>query len=234
MTVKLHFIFILLAITLAGCGINPGEVGPTSTPPEIIIVEPSQPSSIPTVSPTLTQTPSSILQPSHPLSTQQIILERAFVVINALKEKDMGRLVELVHPQMGLRFSPYATVKDSDQVFQAAQVAGLMTDPTVYLWGHFDGSGEPINLTFADYYAKFVYDEDFTNAPQIALNHRLGMGNSIDNISEYYQEAMVVEFYFPGFDPQYEGMDWRSLRMVFLQSNGSWYLAGLVHDQWTI
>jgi hypothetical protein len=44
---------------------------------------------------------------------------------------------------------------------------------------------------------------------------------------------MVVEYYFPGFDPQYEGMDWRSLRLIFLQDNDVWYLAGIVHDQWT-
>ena len=127
------------------------------------------------------------------------------MIISALKNKDMNELSQYVHPQMGLRFSPYATVKDTDQVFSADQVAGLMADPTVYLWGNYDGSGEPINLTFADYYAKFVYDEDFANAPQIALNHRLGTGNSIDNTIEYYQSSMVVEFYFPGFDPQYAG-----------------------------
>ena len=51
---------------------------------------------------------------------------------------------------------------------------------------------------------------------------------------EYYQSAVVVEFYFPGFDPQYAGMDWRSLRLVFMQQGSDWFLVGIIHDQWTI
>ena len=80
---------------------------------------------------------------------------------------------------------------------------------------YYAGSGEPIQLSFPDYYAKFVYDVDYANAPQVSLNHRLSTGNSIDNSAEFYPGAMVVEYYFPGFDPQYGGMDWRSLRLIF-------------------
>jgi hypothetical protein len=29
-------------------------------------------------------------------------------------------------------------------------------------------------------------------------------------------------------------MDWRSLRMVFMQQDGIWYLVALVHGEWTI
>jgi hypothetical protein len=29
-------------------------------------------------------------------------------------------------------------------------------------------------------------------------------------------------------------MDWVSLRLVFLQEDGTWFLVGVVHDQWTI
>jgi UDP-N-acetyl-2-amino-2-deoxyglucuronate dehydrogenase len=31
-----------------------------------------------------------------------------------------------------------------------------------------------------------------------------------------------------------EGMDWRSLRLVFEKKNDIWYLVGIIHDQWTI
>jgi hypothetical protein len=234
MAIKLQFFFVLLASLLAGCSIATREAGPSTAAPEIPTLEFNQPNSIPTASPTLYQIPGSTPSPSGPLSSQQLVLDQAFAVISALKDKDMTNLSQYVHPTMGLHFSPYATVKDTDQIFAADEVAGLMADPTVYLWGNFDGSGEPIYLTFADYFARFIYDEAFANAPQIALNHRLGMGNSIDNIIEYYPSSMVVEFYFPGFDPQYAGMDWRSLRLVFMQQGNDWYLVGIVHDQWTI
>jgi hypothetical protein len=227
------FIVILLASMLLGCNISSREVETTVILNEPPTLEFNQPTSFPVVIPTLNQTPPIVPTPSQPPSTQQIIFDKAFVIVSALKNKNMNEVAQYVHPQMGLRFSPYATVKDTDQVFSADKVAGLMEDPMVYLWGNYDGSGEPINLTYADYYAKFVYDEDFANAPQMALNHRLSTGNSIDNTFEYYQNSMVVEFYFPGFDAQYAGMDWRSLRLVFMQQGNDWFLVGIIHDQWT-
>ncbi len=60
------------------------------------------------------------------------------------------------------------------------------------------------------------------------------MGNSIDNSQEYYPGAMVVEYHFPGFDPQYGGLDWASLRLVFQEFEGRWVLVGIIHDEWTI
>jgi hypothetical protein len=145
----------------------------------------------------------------------------------------MQGLSTLVHPVDGLRFTPYAYIQDTDQVFTADKVANLMADSSVYQWGNYAGSGEPIMLSFPAYYAKFIYDVDFANAPQVSLNHRLSNGNSIDNSSEYYPGSMIVEYYYPGFDPDYVGMDWRSLRLVFTQYAGSWYLSGLIHDEWT-
>jgi hypothetical protein len=44
---------------------------------------------------------------------------------------------------------------------------------------------------------------------------------------------MIVEYYFPGFDLQLQGMDWRSLRLVFTLYDNTWYLVGIIHDQWT-
>jgi (p)ppGpp synthase/HD superfamily hydrolase len=44
----------------------------------------------------------------------------------------------------------------------------------------------------------------------------------------------MVEYHFSGFDPKYEGMDWRSLRLVFEEKDNIWHLVGIIHDQWTI
>ena len=41
-----------------------------------------------------------------------------------------------------------------------------------------------------------------------------------------------MEYYFSGFDPQYGGMDWRSLRLVFAPHGEGWALVGIVHDEW--
>src|SRR4030042_1438134 len=121
------------------------------------------------------------------------------------------------------------------QPISPAQLIIIMTATphTAHPWGLYSGSGEPIDLTFVDYYSQFVYDLDFANAPEISLNHRLGVSTSMDNIFAFYRSSLFVEYSFPGFDPQFEGMDWRSLRLVFMQDNDTWYLVGIIHDQWT-
>ena len=164
------------------------------------------------------------------------VAARASEAIMALKDGDLDALSGLVHPDRGVRFSPYATVHagdDDDLVFSADELKSLMADPTVYHWGTYDGSGMPIELTFRQYYEEFVYDVDFARPDVVGFNERVGQGNSIDNIASAYPDGVMVEYHFEGFDPEYAGMDWRSLRLVFEEEDGIWYLVGIVHDQWT-
>jgi hypothetical protein len=145
----------------------------------------------------------------------------------------MDRLSAFVHPRLGVRFSPYAYVHDSHLVFSPEKVKNLLADKTVYTWGVSDGSGLPINLTFKEYYDRYIYDQDFANADEVGYNERLGYGNMIDNSMEFYPESNIVEYHFPGFDSKLQGMDWRSLRLVFQQGDDNWYLVGIIHSEWT-
>ncbi len=157
--------------------------------------------------------------------------------IMALKDRDLDSLSSLIHPDLGVRFSPYATVQTGaggDLVFSASEARGLLADPSVYHWGTYDGSGLPIDLTFREYHEEFVYSADFVRPDVVGFNERVGQGNSIDNIASAYPDSVMVEYHFEGFEPEYAGMDWQSLRLVFLEQDGSWYLVGVVHDQWTI
>lgn len=166
---------------------------------------------------------------------QNSMISTALEVVQLLNDEDMAGISTYVNPTEGVRFSPYGNVNvSSDQVFTAVQVAGLMTDTQVYTWGSYDGSGEPINLNFADYFEEFVYDEDYENPHMIGNNVVIGHGNSLINIDSAYPDGVFAEFHFTGFDPQYEGIDWSSLRLVFEEDNGTWYLVGIIHDQWTI
>ncbi|WP_206363913.1 hypothetical protein [Gudongella oleilytica] len=163
------------------------------------------------------------------------LLTTAFEVVELLKTMDMSGVSDYVHPSLGVRFTPYDYVdSQADLVFTATQVAGLAQDNTVYLWGSFDGSGNPINQIYSDYHQSFVYDEDFLNPHMIGINTKIGMGNSLNNVDTAYPNGEFIEFHFTGFDPQYGGMDWRSLKLVFEDVSGSWYLVGIIHGQWTI
>jgi hypothetical protein len=180
------------------------------------------------VAPTPTLTPTS--QSTQPPTLQ----ETAAQVIQALAEKDLEATAQFVHPEMGVRFSPYAYVREEHQVFIPDELVNLEGSAETYTWGRYDGTGEPIEMTFDEYYVEFVYSADFANPESTAVNARIGQGNSLNNIHEFFPGSSFVEYHFSGFEKQYEGMDWQSLRLVFIQEDGVWFLVGIVHDEWTI
>lgn len=169
------------------------------------------------------------------INNTNFILVRSNEIITAIKNKDMEKLALYVDPDKGLRFSPYGYVDTTKDVkFTQEQVKGLSKDTETYTWGSYDGSGDPIKLTFDKYYDAFVHDKDYINAVTVANNYRAGHGNSLNNINDAYPGSRFVEYHFPGVDSRYNGMDWKSLRLVFQMKNNIWYLVGIVHDQWTI
>ncbi len=168
-------------------------------------------------------------------SSDMSLLQTSLIVMDLIKEKEMENLADYVHPDKGLRFTPYFYVDtQNDQVFNTQQVEVLDQDNSQYTWGEFDGRGDPIEYNFNEYYDEFVYDEDYINPHIIGNNTAIGSGNTTDNVATAYPEGKFVEFHFTGFDPQYTGMDWSSLRLVFEEHAGAWYLVGVVHGQWTI
>ena len=172
---------------------------------------------------------------SNNQNTPNNIISTAIDVMELLKNKDMNSLSQYVHPTLGVRFTPYFNVDtQTDQTFTSAQVMGLMQNKQVLNWGVYDGSGEPIDLNFSDYYDKFIYDQDFLNPELIGNNYAIGKGNMEDNVAVAYPNGQFIEFHFTQFDPQYEGIDWESLRLVFEQYNNTWCLVGIIHGQWTI
>lgn len=230
----------LLALLLAGCGANSQSNGTTEAPK----VLPSADSSLgiePTVNtsseapatsgPSATQAPQSS---SDPASSEAQLTAIAQDVVEYLRERDLEALASLIDAEQGLRFSPYLHMNtETDQVFTANTLPDFK-DSNKLQWGTADGSGEPIELSFRDYYEKFVYNTDFAAAPNISVNSLVSKGNMIFNGTEVYPKASFVEYHFPGFDEQMGGMDWQSLILMFIPGEGDWKLAAIVHGQWTI
>src|SRR5690606_20543458 len=102
-----------------------------------------------------------------------------------------------------------------------------------YLWGMYDGSGEDIVLTFAEFIDRFAYNYDYAAAPQVGWNSVLQTGNTLLNHEDVYPDSLFVEYHVPG-SAEYDGMDWGTLRLVFMEHEGTWYVVGIIHDQWTI
>jgi hypothetical protein len=168
------------------------------------------------------------------VAADSLLLQLSKTILTQLKTAQYGQLVPLIHPVYGIRFSPYAYIDTiHDNLFSREKFVSLVTQPKKIRWGSFDGSGEPIFLDWAAYVKRFVYDKDFLNAPKNTVNAILGEGNSLNNLKTIYPDCDFTEFYFPGFDPRYNGMDWKTLRLVFKKDKDAYYLVGVVHDEWT-
>ncbi|WP_422657699.1 copper amine oxidase N-terminal domain-containing protein [Paenibacillus sp. EC2-1] len=169
-----------------------------------------------------------------PEKAQREVKKIAEQVIHSLQDQDFETLAKLSHPS-GVTFSPYAYVNRTKDITLSAQsLSEGFTNQRIYEWGSFDGSGKPISMDFETYYKRFVYSEDFAKAPFVGYNESLSYGNTLNNASMQYPDAVMVEYHFDGFNPDYAGIDWRSLRLVFQQESGNWLLSGVINDEWTI
>jgi hypothetical protein len=158
-------------------------------------------------------------------------------ILTAIKNKNYQNFASFIEPLKGVRFSPYGYIDTvHDKKFTASEFFSFVTNKkaTKFTWGTYDGSGDKILLSVDEYFKKFVYDVDFLNAPEISLNKTVSKGNSLNNIDSVYKNCIYTEFYFPGFDKKYDGMDWKSLKLVFKKENDKLYLVAVVHDQWKI
>lgn len=164
---------------------------------------------------------------------ETVIREQAQAIVEALKDQDVETVAEFVHPDQGVRFSPYAFVEMNHQSFTREQVNEMMDDEKLYVWGAYDGTGEAIELTPAEYYEEFIYRKDFANeVEEINFDDIEPRGNTLHNAEEIYPDAHFIEYYVPGTE-EFAEMDWGSLILAFEEVNGEWYLVGVIQDQWT-
>ncbi len=165
-----------------------------------------------------------------------ILLQLTNEVLTAFKAKDYNTLAAIVHPEDGVRFSPYAYIDTTqDKVLSVAVIreqADSKKQPKI-LWGTSDPADEPINRTINNYVKDFVYDVDFLHPEKIKVNEFIGGGNTQNNLLMVYDGCDFTESHFSGFDKKFEGMDWRSLRLVFKLKDGKYFLVGVVHDSWS-
>jgi hypothetical protein len=155
--------------------------------------------------------------------------------VGFLKEKNLAGLSRLVHPEKGVVFHPFGHIDPQTAVtLMPEEIKELFKSRRVMIWGHEDGTGDPIEMTFQEYYEEYLFEINYLEAPVASFNKRAGKGNSINNIGQIFPNAVFAEYHFPGFDEQYKGMDWLSLRVVVEQYNGLFYIVALVNDRWTI
>ena len=185
--------------------------------------------------PVATISPTTAARTLPAAEAQRLVSARVAATLDALKRRDGAALSAVAHPTRGVRFTPYPFVQVAkDVVLMRSELTGAYRDTKARTWGVSDGKGDPITLTFADYGARYVWSRDFLAATKTSYNKPIGTGNSVDNTAEAYPNAILYEAYDPGPVPADEPFRWQSLRLLFEDVGGSWYLVGVVHAEWTI
>ena len=157
--------------------------------------------------------------------------------LTVIKNKKYDSLALFIHPDVGVQFSPNAYIDTAvDKIFT---IEIFKKDATAkkhqkFTWGEYDGSGDPINLTIDEYFKRFVYDVDFLTPETRKVNEFIGGSNSQNNLLAVYDSCDFTESHFSRFDKKFDGMDWRSIRLVFKIKDGKYFLVGVIHDEWTI
>ena len=149
-----------------------------------------------------------------PLNQDSVVLNTSLAVLNALSSKDYDSFCASFSHK-GVRFSPYAYVDSGAIVLSASQFLSLIQSDSLLLWGYYDGSGDSMELSLSDYLFKFLYNHDYLNAEIHSINSFKASGNSLNNLEEFYPNMMFTEHYFSGFNPQYGGLDWACIRLVY-------------------
>ena len=158
------------------------------------------------------------------------------MTLQYIAERDIETLAGCFE-ESGVRLSAYLYVTDKDLVFTADEFTSAYESENRHVFGYFDGTGDPIEMTLSEYYERFIYDVDFTAVSKNAMpdeNTIYSHGNTINNISEYYEDCVFYEYYLEGTNPDYGGMDWRSLTLVFKETENGLKLVGIIHGEWTI
>ena len=112
-------------------------------------------------------------------------------------------------------------------------VRQFSTDQTVYTWGVSDGL-QPDRATPAEYFSTYVFNTDYTQAPEIGVDRILQSGNALENLTEAYPGCRFAESHFPGLIRQRRAGLVFPGKLVFSPSDSCWQLVGIIHSQWTI
>ncbi len=200
-----------------------------NTPPELA---PSQPGSA-TTTPDLKR--EIIVSEEQDITTRQQRDIIAFTdsAVAKFRAKDFTGFAQHIHPTKGLRVALYQYFdarETGDTVLFANADAFVRqsVSTTPRIWGHADGSGEPVRLGFSQLYSEWLYAHDYLQSPIVRVFREYS------NLSEAYPDARIVLYEFPGFDKKYEGMDWSGLVVGIEEYEGEWYVVVLTHAQWMI
>ena len=163
-----------------------------------------------------------------------IITGRATQALLAIKNFDLLKLSDMVHPRKGVRFSEYAWIDWDDKRLSRQQLRNLARRDRREVWFTADEAGTPMRMTTREYFRKHLYEHDYLKASRVTYNTQHKRSNTIPNVLDFFPRAIVVEYYEPDpVDPVNE-RGWPTLWLAFEKVGSQWYLVGVVKDSPTM
>lgn len=165
-----------------------------------------------------------------------LLMSISMKIISEFKKETFSfKKIDSIISDKGLHFVPYGYHSPSNVHLPKDSINYYWRSNKTINWGSYDGSGDDINLTFKEYFDDFIWDMDFSQADTVMFENTKGLGNTIDNVHDYMPNAKFVEFYIEGKNPDYGGMDWGILRLIYEKDDNNEYkLIAISHGQWTV
>jgi hypothetical protein len=168
-----------------------------------------------------------------PEPTGRVAVEKVAVnVLTAPAGRDFKGLASFVEEE-GLIVSPYVMLDKEDVRLSRAEDELCASDPQMRLWGHRDGSGDPIETTCSRYFNEFVWNADYRKADEVLYDEPRQRGNDLNNNHTFVPDGIVVELHVRGRGAQ-AAMNWKSLRLIFRRGERGLSLIAITLDVWTI
>ena len=158
-------------------------------------------------------------------------------IFTLLKESDFRGISERVNPDEGVTFAFYADFGNPNgyggQYVTLSKKEIKETNDTKYLWGN-DESGKEYKLSLNEYVQQIllqrwgIEEVDYTI---ITFNEPAeNFAGVINTIHQNYPDAKYVEYHSQGKDEH----SFQSLRFIYQESDGEWYLIGIARDVATV
>lgn len=169
--------------------------------------------------------------------TEKELLVLSEELFSLLKEYNFEEISKMVDPEDGVTFAFYADFGNPDgyggQYVNLSKKEISEINDSKYLWGK-DEAGKEYKLSLHEYVQQMLlqrWGKEEVDYNIITFNEPAeNFAGVINTIHKYYPDAKYVEYHSPGKNEH----SFQSLRFIYQERDGEWYLIGIAQDVATV
>lgn len=154
---------------------------------------------------------------------------RARHTIHLLAQHNFAQVADEIHPKKGLLLAPSPHIDVTEyapQIVTKLEFRSLLTNSGTRIWGNQGYTSAPLELSGKDFWEKHMWSTGVNTTLKGKIDEVLHTDMNPMAIRE------IIAKTFPGAHfVEYVGTgDW-SVRLIFVQEQGQWYLVGIMRDE---